>query len=85
MTDAKGRELLAEIVKIRDKFRPLRASFVKLINEGNKEEAQVKYLFSIRNLQKKYFAALDAFVNYQDSQMKAAGENSAEVAKSAKQ
>lgn len=85
LTDAKGRELLAEIVKIRDKFRPLRESFVKLINDGNKEEAQVKYLFSIRNLQKKYFAALDAFVNYQDSQMKAAGENSAEVAKSAKQ
>ncbi|MBK9345287.1 MAG: MCP four helix bundle domain-containing protein [Burkholderiales bacterium] len=85
LTDAKGRELLAEIVKIRDKFRPLRESFVKLINDGNKEEAQVKYLFSIRNLQKKYFAALDAFVNYQDSQMKAAGVNSAEVASSAKQ
>ena len=85
LTDAKGRELLADIVKIRDKFRPLRESFVTLINEGNKEEAQVKYLFSIRNLQKKYFAALDAFVNYQDSQMKAAGVNSSEVAKTSKQ
>jgi len=84
LTDAKGRELLANIVKIRDKFRPLRESFVKLISEDQKEEAQVKYLFSMRPLQKKYFAALDAFVNYQDSQMKAAGETSAEVALSSK-
>jgi methyl-accepting chemotaxis protein len=79
LTDAKGRELLKDIVKIRDRFRPLRESFIALINEGKKEEAQVKYLFSIRTLQKKYFAALDAFVNYQDSQMKAAGENSVVV------
>ncbi|OGQ52671.1 MAG: hypothetical protein A3J24_07585, partial [Deltaproteobacteria bacterium RIFCSPLOWO2_02_FULL_53_8] len=84
LTDAKGRELLADIVKIRDKFRPLRESFVKLISEEQKEEAQVKYLFSMRPLQKKYFAALDAFVNYQDSQMKTAGVNSAEVAVSSK-
>lgn len=85
LTDPKGRELFKDIVKIRDKLRPLRESFVTLINEDQKEEAQVKYLFSIRPLLKKYFAALDAFVNYQDSQMKAAGVNSAEVASSAKQ
>ncbi len=85
LTDPKGRELFKDIVKIRDKLRPLRESFVTLINEDQKEEAQVKYLFFIRPLLKKYFAALDAFVNYQDSQMKAAGVNSAEVASSAKQ
>ncbi len=84
LTDAKGKELLSDIVKIRDKFRPRQESFLTLINEGKKEEAQVKYLFAIRTLQKKYFEALDAFVNYQDSQMKAAGENSAEVAVSSK-
>ena len=67
LTDEKGRELLGNIEVIRDKFAPLQAEFVKLIAEDSKEEAQLKYLFSIRPLQKKYFAALDAFVEYQDS------------------
>lgn len=61
LTDEKGRELLKNIIVIRDKFAPLQAEFVKLIAEDSKEEAQLKYLFSIRALQKKYFVALDAF------------------------
>ena len=81
LTDDKGRELLKNIVVIRDKFAPLQAEFVKLIADDSKEEAQLKYLFSIRVLQKKYFAALDAFVEYQDGQMSGAGEASAKVAK----
>lgn len=81
LTDEKGRELLKNIIVIRDKFAPLQAEFVKLIAEDSKEEAQLKYLFSIRALQKKYFVALDAFVEYQDSQMAGAGETSAKLAK----
>ncbi len=81
LTDEKGRELLGNIEVIRDKFAPLQAEFVKLIAEDSKEEAQLKYLFSIRPLQKKYFAALDAFVEYQDSQMSSAGDSSAKVAR----
>ena len=53
LTDEKGRELLKNIIVIRDKFAPLQAEFVKLIAEDSKEEAQLKYLFSIRALQKK--------------------------------
>ncbi len=81
LTDEKGRELLKSIVEIRDKFKPLQAAFVTLVNEDKKEEAQLKYLFSMRPLQKKYFDALDAFVKYQDGQMQSAGDNSAEVAR----
>ncbi len=81
ITDEKGRELLNNIVAIRDKFAPLQAAFVGLIAADSKDEAQLKYLFSIRPLQKKYFAALDAFVEYQDSQMAGAGESSAKLAK----
>jgi methyl-accepting chemotaxis protein len=80
LTDDQGRELLKTIVEIRDKFRPLQAAFVTLVNEDKKDEAQLKYLFSMRPLQKKYFDALDAFVKYQDSQMQSAGDKSAEVA-----
>jgi methyl-accepting chemotaxis protein len=81
LTDEKGRELLKAIVVIRDKFRPLQAAFVTLINEDKKEEAQLKFLFSMRPLQKKYFEALDAFVKNQDEQMTAAGNKSTEVAR----
>ena len=81
LTDEQGRELLKNIVEIRDKFRPLQAAFVTLVNEDKKDEAQLKYLFSMRPLQKKYFDALDAFVKYQDGQMESAGDKSADVAR----
>ncbi len=80
ITDDEGRALLKTIVEIRDKFKPLQAAFVTLVNEDKKEEAQLKYLFSMRPLQKKYFDALDAFVKYQDGQMASAGDTSAQVA-----
>ena len=81
LTDDEGRELLKNIVTIRDKFKPLQESFVTLVNEDKKDEAQLKYLFSMRPLQKKYFDALDAFVSYQNNQMEAAVEKSASVAR----
>ncbi len=80
ITDEKGRELLKAIVEIRDKFKPLQADFVKLVQDDAKDEAQLKYLFSMRPLQKRYFDALDAFVQYQNSQMESAGEASAQIA-----
>lgn len=81
LTDEKARELFKAVVAIRDKNRPNQDSFVKLVNDDMKDEAQVKYLFSMRPLQTKYFAALDAFVKYQDSQMDSAGDSSAALAK----
>jgi methyl-accepting chemotaxis protein len=80
LTDEKGRELLQAIVVIRDKFRPMQQAFIALVNEDKKDEAQLKYLFSMRPLQKKYFEALDAFVKYQNGQMESAGDTSAQVA-----
>ena len=81
LTDGKGRDLFKAVVAIRDKNRPYQEAFIKLVNEDNKEEAQVKYLFQMRPIQLKYFAALDAFVKYQDSQMDTAGDSSAALAK----
>ncbi len=81
ITDEEGRTHLKAITDIRDKFRPLQDAFVTLVNDDQKEEAQLKYLFSMRPLQKKYFAALDAFVTYQDGQMASAGEESSRVAR----
>jgi len=80
ITDEKGRELLKSIVEIRDKFRPLQQTFITLVNEDKKDEAQLKYLFSMRPLQKKYFDALDLFVKYQNGQMETAGDSSTHMA-----
>lgn len=81
LVDEQGKLLLRAIVQIRDKFRPHQEAFVKLVNEDLKEEAQLKYLFSMRPLQKKYFEAIDAFVQYQNGQMESAADSSAEVAR----
>ncbi len=80
ITDDRGRELLQTITEIRNKFLPLQQAFVALVNEDLKEEAQLKYLFSMRPLQKKYFDALDAFVTHQNGQMESAGDNSTHIA-----
>ena len=82
ITDPKGKEYLKEITTIRDKFMPLQGKFIALINEDRKEEAQLKFLFSLRPVQLKYFAALDAFLKHQNGQMEMAGSDSAKVAKS---
>ena len=62
---------------MRDKFIPAQTAFVKLVAEGNKDEALVKYMFSVRSAQTKYLAALDKFVTLQHTQMEEAGAASA--------
>ena len=84
LMDDSGREHLKTIVQIRDKFRPLQQDFLALVQEDKKDEAQLKYLFSMRPLQKKYHEALDAFVTYQDSQMASAGADSTHIAQQTK-
>ena len=79
-----GRELLTAVLAIRNKFQPLQVSFIQLVNEDNKEEAQVQYLFFMRPLQKKYFDALDRFVKYQKIQMGSAGDLSSQLARQTK-
>jgi methyl-accepting chemotaxis protein len=63
---------------LRDRFVPAQAKFVQMVAAGNKDEALVAYMFSVRGLQAKYLAELDAFVAAQDTQMKAAGAAAAE-------
>ncbi len=79
--DARGKEILAEIATIRAKFLPAQAAFVKLINEDLKDDAMVKFMFSLRPQQAKYFAQIDQFIAYEDSVMAKAGADAAEVSK----
>ncbi len=75
--DAQGREILKAIAVIRDKFGPLQTSFISMINEDRKDEAMIKFMFSLRPQTNKYFEQIDKFVTYQNGLMSAAGESAA--------
>ncbi len=81
ITDDAGLEHLKEITALRDKFKPVTAAFSQLIAEDNKDDAMVKFIFAIRPVQLKYFAALDKFVDYQHGQMEEARAASATQAR----
>jgi methyl-accepting chemotaxis protein len=76
-TDAQGKEILAAISVIRDKFGPLQKNFVGMINEDRKDEALIKFMFSLRPQTVKYFEQIDKYVAYQNGLMTAAGESAA--------
>jgi methyl-accepting chemotaxis protein len=77
VTDEAGQNQLKAVTALRDKFVPAQASFVALVSEGNKDDALVKYMFSVRAVQAKYLAALDQFVEAQHAGMQAEGAASA--------
>jgi methyl-accepting chemotaxis protein len=56
VTDEAGVAQLKEISALREKFAPAQAGFTKLVSEGNKDEALVKYMFSVRGVQGKQSA-----------------------------
>jgi methyl-accepting chemotaxis protein len=80
-TDPRGQEILKAIAAIRAKFIPGQAAFIALINEDKKEDAMVKFMFSMRPQQAKYFEQLDRFTSYQNGIMVEAGEAAAAVSK----
>jgi methyl-accepting chemotaxis protein len=80
-TDPRGQEILKAIAAIRAKFIPGQAAFIALINEDKKENAMVKFMFSMRPQQAKYFEQLDKFTTYQNDIMVEAGDAAAAVSK----
>ena len=78
-SDARGRAILKDIAAVRDKFIPAQNSFVGLINEDKKDDAMVKFMFSLRPQQARYFDQLDKFITYQNDEMTRAGKDAAEV------
>ena len=80
-TDPRGQEILKAIAAIRAKFIPGQADFIALVNEDKKENAMVKFMFSMRPQQTKYFEQLDRFTSYQNAIMVEAGEAAAAVSK----
>ncbi|MFD2295066.1 methyl-accepting chemotaxis protein [Massilia sp. GCM10020059] len=77
--DARGKEILKEIALVRAKFLPAQAAFIKLVNDDLKDDAMVKFMFSLRPQQAKYFAQIDHFIAYQEGVMARAGAEAAAV------
>jgi methyl-accepting chemotaxis protein len=77
--DNKGKEILKNIEAIRAKYAKPQASFVALVNEDKKDDAMVKFMFSLRPQQTKYFAELDKFIAYQHEIMVQAGGDASAV------
>jgi methyl-accepting chemotaxis protein len=73
-TDPKAVEILKAIGVIRNRFIPGQATFITLINEDKKDDAMVKFMFSLRPQQTKYFDQLDKFIAYQNAEMVTAGK-----------
>ena len=74
-TDAKGQDILKTIDVIRTRFIPGQKTFVGLINEDKKDDAMVKFMFSLRPQQTRYFEQLDKFVAFQNADMVQAGQD----------
>jgi len=81
VSDEDGVALIKTIVDLRNRSIKHQATFVEFINTDEKDNAMTKYLFSIRSLQTKYFAALDKLIEQQNQHMEAAGAGSAQQAK----
>jgi methyl-accepting chemotaxis protein len=77
--DAEGAGILQAIAAIQDKFLPAQTRFIGLVNEDKKDEAMVKFMFSLRPQQARYFEQLDKFVAYQNAAMTRAGQEAAAV------
>jgi methyl-accepting chemotaxis protein len=77
--DAEGAGILEAIAAIQDKFLPAQTRFIGLVNEDKKDDAMVKFMFSLRPQQARYFEQLDKFVAYQNAAMTRAGQEAAAV------
>jgi methyl-accepting chemotaxis protein len=78
-SDARGQEILKAIETIRAKFIPAQTAFVGLVNQDLKDDAMVKFMFSLRPQQAKYFEQLDKFIAYQNDIMVKAGDEASAV------
>ena len=75
--EAEGLKILESIAQIQSKFLPAQDAFGKLVLAERKDEAMVKFMFSLRPQQAKYFEQLDQYIAYQNAAMTEAGEAAA--------
>ena len=84
-TEPKAQEILKQIGIVRTRFLPGQASFVELINADQKDDAMIKFMFSLRPQQNKYFEQLDKFIEYQHAEMVKAGDEAEAISQRTRQ
>jgi methyl-accepting chemotaxis protein len=77
--DAEAAAILKALAAIQNKFLPAQTSFIKLVEEDKKDQAMVKFMFSLRPQQVRYFEQLDKFIASQNAAMQQAGAIAAAV------
>ena len=76
-SDPAAAAVLAGLATIQTRFLPAQAAFTELVLEERKDEAMVKFMFSLRPQQTRYFEQLDKFIAHQNAAMTAAGDAAA--------
>lgn len=76
-----GRQLINNVKQARDNYAPHLAGFLKLIRDGQVEQARDLTLPEIAPYQQKYFEALDRLIEFQGGQMDSAGQQAESVSR----
>ena len=79
--DADSAKILEALAQIQAKFLPAQDAFTKLVEQDRKDEAMVKFMFSLRPQQAKYFDQLDQYIAHQNAAMTEAGAAAAALTK----
>ncbi|MGV8894482.1 MAG: methyl-accepting chemotaxis protein [Burkholderiaceae bacterium] len=79
----KSREFIKTLTVFRQQYLLLKASFIKLVNDGKRDEASAFLLEKMRPIETKYTAELEKFLQFQDSLMAQAGQQSIQQAENA--
>ncbi len=80
-TNPKEVAILKEIDTVRTKFMPGQKTFVGLINEDKKDDAMVKFMFSLKPQQTRYFKAVDDYIAFQNAEMVQSGKTASALTK----
>ncbi|MBC7503063.1 MAG: MCP four helix bundle domain-containing protein [Herminiimonas sp.] len=80
-TSPEAKRLLKDVNDARDKYTPVLNSFVKLVNDGQVEQARDLTLPEIAPHQQRYFKTLDSLIIYQGGLMERAGKDAVEVSR----
>ncbi|MGB9991364.1 methyl-accepting chemotaxis protein [Massilia sp. SM-13] len=73
-TDGESGRLFREVLAARESFVAERGRFLDLLKAGNKDQARLHLLGTLRPIQLAYMATLDKFVERQSLEMKEAGD-----------
>ncbi len=74
------KKLIAEVKQARERYLPILDGYVKLIKDGQIEQARDLTLPEIAPFQQKYFDALDKLIEFEGGLMNAAGSQAEDVA-----